>query len=135
MYGLLPYRALRGEVDFTAGTVKAALAGVYDMDVDSHDRWEHFVESETTGLYTPGGIPVQNFTLSYQANNNRVVLMGDDVHFLTMSAEVIRGVLFYLDDGDTKPLIAYHRFEQFRTINNAPFTYYLADRLIAKISV
>lgn len=135
MYGRLPYRALRGEVDFDNGVVRAALAGVYDMDVDAHDRWSHFVESPVDGLYTPGGILVQNFSLEYQPASNRVALLGDDCHFLTITTEVIRGVLFYLDDGATKPLIAYHRFEQIRTIDNAPFTYYLADRLIAQIEV
>lgn len=135
MYGRLPYRALKGEIDFDAGVVKAALAGVYDMDVDTHDRWADVVESPATGLYTPGGILVQNFSLEYQSAANQVALLGDDLNFLTLSSEVIRGVIFYLDDGATKPLIAYHRFEQIRTIDNAPFTYYLANRLIARITV
>lgn len=135
MYGRFPYRALKGEVDFDAGVVKAALAGVYDMEVDTHDRWSHFVESTVTGLYTPGGLAVPNFSLEYDAPNNRVVLLGDDLHYLTLTTEVIRGVVFYLDDGNTRPLIAYHRFEQFHVINNAPFTYYLADRFIAQFTV
>ena len=134
-YGRLAYRALRGEVDLDNGVVKAALAGVYDMDTDAHDRWEHIVEPETTGLYVPGGIAVRNFSLEYQAPLNRVALLGDDCHFLTMSAQVIRGVVFYLDDGDTKPLIAYHRFQVHRAIENAPFTYYLAGRLICQFKV
>lgn len=135
MYGRLPYRALKGEVDFDGGVVKAALAGVYDMDVDTHDRWTDFVEADVTGLYSTGGILVENFSLEYQPDQNRVALLGDHCRFLTLSSEVIRGVLFYLDDGATKPLISYHRFEQFRVINNAPFTYYLKDRLIAQFRV
>lgn len=135
MYGQLPYRALRGDVDFDTGIVKAALTGVYDMNVDSHYAWSDIVESPASGLYAPGGIVVPNFSMEYQPASNRVAFLGDDLNFLTLSSEVIRGVVFYLDDAATKPLIAYHRFEQVRTISNAPFTYHLADRLIAQITV
>lgn len=134
-YGRLAYRALRGEVNLDNGVVKAALAGVYDMDIDTHDRWADFVESETSGLYEPGGIAVRNFSLEYQPALNRVALLGDDCHFPTVTTPAIRGVVFYLDDGGTKPLIAYHRFQQYRAIENAPFTYYLAGRLICQFKV
>lgn len=140
MYGQLPYRAMKGEVDLDNGVVKAALAGVYDQQ-DSHDRWSDFVEATVGGgLYPAGGIEVENFSMVHQPGldqpeSNRVALLGDDCNFRTLTSEVIRGVLFYLDDGATKPLIAYHRFDQFRVINNAPFTYYLKDRLIAQFRV
>jgi hypothetical protein len=132
MISRLPYRAMRGEVDLDAGPVRAALAGTYDLQ-ESHDRWSDFVESIVEGgLYVPGGIPVPNFEIVHDGPTRTVSLLGDDLNFLTMTTEVIRGVMFYLDDGATRPLLAYHRFDQFRVIENAPFTYYLADRLIAQ---
>lgn len=133
MYGLFPYRCLKGEVDFDAGPVRAALAGAYTFEVDTHDRFSQVVEASGQG-YAPGGIVVQNQSMAYDPVLNQTVLLGDDLNFPTLTTDVVNGVVFYLDDAATRPLIAYHRIMG-RAIENAPFTYHLTNRTIARIAV
>jgi hypothetical protein len=129
MYGRFPYRALKGEVDFDAGALKAALAGVYDFD-QAHDQLAHVTQSVGTG-YAP--VLVQNWSLEFEPASGRTVIFGDDPNFPHMTVDVVRGVVFYLEDGATNPLVAYHRFQVPRTIEDAPFTYFLHDRTVARI--
>ena len=132
MYGAA-YRCLKGEVDFDAGPVRAALAGAYSFDVDTHDRFSQVVEVSDP-RYVAGGIEVPHWTLGYDPQSHRTVLLGDDLYYPTLSADPLSGVVFYLDDGATRPLIAYHQILP-RVIQNASFIYHLTDRTIAWMAV
>lgn len=125
VYGLALQSLVSGEVNYTAGTVKALLTtSTYVPDVVNH-RYLSSVTNEVSGTgYTAGGVTLTTKTVTYDSVSNTVTLDADDPSWATASFTA-RYLVFYLDTGtsSTSPLLSFVDFGSDVTASAATFTY------------
>lgn len=119
MYGPALVSLAAGDIDFTGGTVKCALASAsYTPNQDTHDFFNDITNEVSGAGYTAGGVTLAGKTSTYNSSTNTLTLDSNDPTWATLSVAQIRFAIFYVDSGSaaTSPLISYMDFEA----NSAP---------------
>jgi hypothetical protein len=119
LYGLLAKSLINGEVDFTNDTIKVMLCtSSYTPNQDTH-QYKSSVDNEVEGTgYTAGGATLGTKAITYDADNNKVLIDAADTSWAT-STITARYAVIYDDTPETnKPLIGYIDFGE-NIITNA----------------
>lgn len=112
MYGPALQSLSAGAINFTGGTVKAALcSATYVPDQDTHQYFDDITNEVSGAGYAAATLTSK--TVTYNTTTNTVTWDAADPTWAAISVAQIRYIIFYVDTtvASTSPLISYMDFE------------------------